>query len=229
MNYENPELLDQLAGEYVLGTLRGPARPRFERLCVASSSARQALHRWEDDFTAISGSVAPVQPSARVWPEVRRRAIGASAGKAPRPSAWRTWQIAAAASVAAVALIVGLVVHEWQAPLQSIAVLGTDAAHPQWRVERPKELTALTIRVVGPVQLMAEKSYELWALPRGGKPVSLGLLPTGGKLQRSLTDVQRTALLAADKLAVSVEPAGGSPTGSPTGPVVIVANLAALG
>ena len=37
------------------------------------------------------------------------------------------------------------------------------------------------------------------------------------------------ALLAADKVAVSVEPPGGSPTGSPTGPVIIVANLAALG
>ena len=229
MNYENRELLNQLAGEYVLGTLRGPARPRFERLCVASATARQALHRWEDDFTVLSRLLAPVQPSPRVWPEVRRRAIGATAGKAPRPPTWRTWQLAAAASFAAVALIVGLVVHEWQAPLQSIAVLGPDAAHPQWRVERPKALTALTIRVVGPVPVAPEKSYELWALPRGGKPVSLGLLPTGGTLERALTDVQRTALLAADKLAVSVEPMGGSPTGGPTGPVVIVANLAALG
>jgi anti-sigma-K factor RskA len=44
-----------------------------------------------------------------------------------------------------------------------------------------------------------------------------------------LSGAQRAALLAADKVAVSVEPSGGSPTGSPTGPVIIVASLPALG
>lgn len=32
MNYRNPERIDRLAAEYALGTLRGPARRRFERL-----------------------------------------------------------------------------------------------------------------------------------------------------------------------------------------------------
>ena len=32
MNYENQTLIDMLAAEYVLGTLRGPARDRFARL-----------------------------------------------------------------------------------------------------------------------------------------------------------------------------------------------------
>ena len=74
----------------------------------------------------------------------------------------------------------------------------------------------------------AGRSYELWALPRGGgAPVSLGLLPAAGSAERPLSERQRTALLAADKVAVSVEPAGGSPTGSPTGPIVIVTNVAA--
>jgi anti-sigma-K factor RskA len=144
-------------------------------------------------------------------------------------SRWRTWQLAAAASLIAVALIVGLIVREQQPPLQTLAVLGTDNAHPLWRIERRTQLAALTIRVVGPVQRLPGKAYELWALPRGGAPVSLGLLPAGGTYERTLNSAQRAALLAADKVAVSVEPAGGSPTGSPTGPVVIVASLPALG
>ena len=228
MRYENQELLDRLAAEHVVGTLRGPARRRFERLCASSAAARGALHRWEDDWSVLSGSLRPIQPSERVWANVSRQLFGVrSAG--PRVSRWRTWQLAAAASLIAVALIVGLIVHERQPSLQTLAVLGMDNAHPLWRIERRKELAALTIRVVGPVQRLPGKAYELWALPRGGAPVSLGLLPAGGTYERTLNSAQRAALLAADKVAVSVEPPGGSPTGSPTGPVVIVASLPALG
>ena len=228
MRYETQELLDRLAAEHVLGTLRGPARRRFERLCAESAAARGALHRWEDDWSVLSHSLRPIQPSERVWANVSRRLFGARSA-APRVSRWRTWQLAAAASLTAVALIVALIVHQQQPPLQTLAVLGTDSAHPLWRIERRTQLAALTIRVVGPVQRLPGKAYELWALPRGGAPVSLGLLPAGGTYERTLNSAQRAALLAADKVAVSVEPAGGSPTGGPTGPVVIVASLPALG
>lgn len=228
MRYENQELLDRLAAEHVLGTLRGSARRRFERLCASSAAARGAMHRWEDDWSVLSRSLRPIQPSERVWANLSRQLFGARSA-APRVSRWRTWQLAAAASLIAVALIVGLIVRQQQPPLQTIAVLGTDKAHPLWRIERRTQLAALTIRVVGPVQRVPGKAYELWALPRGGAPVSLGLLPAAGTSERTLNPAQRAALLAADKVAVSVEPAGGSPTGSPTGPVVIVASLPALG
>lgn len=227
MNYEAPELLARLAAGYVLGTLRGPARRRFERLCVVSARARTAVYRWEDDWLPLSRSLRPIPPSARVWANVSRELFGAGAA-APRVRRLRTWQLAAAASVVAVTLIVGLIVFRQPPPLETLAVLGRDRGHPVWLIERRPELTALTIRVVGPVQTVPGKVYELWALPRGGAPVSLGLLPLGGTYQRSLTTAQRAALAAADKVAVSVEPTGGSPTGSPTGPVIIVANLPAL-
>jgi anti-sigma-K factor RskA len=65
--------------------------------------------------------------------------------------------------------------------------------------------------------------HELWALPaNGAAPVSLGLLPQTGSRKVALDPVQAAALLAAGQLAVSREPAGGSPTGAPTGPVLIV-------
>jgi anti-sigma-K factor RskA len=228
MKYEDPALLDRLAAEQVLGTLRGPARRRFERLCTSSAAARSALYRWEDDWSVLSRSLAPIQPSERVWERLRSRLFGERAAP-PRRSRWRSWQLAAAAGVVAIALIVGLIVREQQPPLQTLTVLGTDSAHPLWRIERRTPLAALTIRVVGPVQRVPGKAYELWALPRGGQPVSLGLLPARGTYERTLSGAQRAALLAADKVAVSVEPSGGSPTGSPTGPVIIVASLPALG
>jgi len=230
MNYERPELLDRLAAEYALGTLRGHARRRFERLCVDSGAARSAVHRWEDHWSALSRTLPPVQPSPQVWAAVSRRLYGDDIAAPPRASRWRAWQLAAAAALVAVVITAGLIMRQLAPPaLPTLAILGTDSAHPVWRLERRLPLTALTIEVVGTVPKAAGKSYELWALPRGGGPVSLGLLPAAGSAERTLSERQRTALLAADKVAVSVEPAGGSPTGSPTGPIVIVTNLPAPG
>jgi anti-sigma-K factor RskA len=229
MNYQDPELLDRLAAEYALGTLRGAARRRFERLCARSEAALRALNRWEDHWSSLSRALPAVQPSSGVWINVSRRLFG-EAVAAPRRSRWRTWQVAAAASLAAIALIVGLIMRQTALPpLQALVVLGTDSAHPVWRLERRQPLTALTIEVIGPVPPAAGKSYELWALPRGGAPVSLGLLPAAGSAERKLSASQRVALLAAEKVAVSVEPLGGSPTGSPTGPIVIVTDVPAPG
>ena len=42
MDYSRPELADKLAAEYALGTLRGPARRRFENLLPAHPSLRRA-------------------------------------------------------------------------------------------------------------------------------------------------------------------------------------------
>ena len=49
--------------------------------------------------------------------------------------------------------------------------------------------------------------------------------PQHGELDRELTAAQQTALRTATKVAVSLEPAGGSTTGAPTGPVLYVAPL----
>lgn len=71
----------------------------------------------------------------------------------------------------------------------------------------------------------AGKDFELWIIRGKEKPVPAGLLRAGqsGTVLASI-DPQ---LLAggADALAVSIEPQGGSPTGAPTGDVVLVGAL----
>ena len=71
----------------------------------------------------------------------------------------------------------------------------------------------------------AGHDYELWALPKGASPVSLGVLPAEGASSRILTAIQKKALASSSQVAVSIEPIGGSPTGQPTGEVVFVAPL----
>lgn len=74
----------------------------------------------------------------------------------------------------------------------------------------------------------AGRDYELWALPAGGTPVSLGVLPTTGVLRRDLSQEQQRALARSPQVAVSIEPTGGSRTGQPTGAIVFVAPLRAV-
>jgi anti-sigma-K factor RskA len=222
MNYQQPDLLEQLAGAYVLGTLRGRGRARFERLCQQSDGARAAVHRWEDRFMPLLGGLKPVAPGSLVWERIAERIRNRVAPARRRAPPWR-WALAGAL---ALSLVVGISIRLLNPPLQAVAALGQDAAHPLWSVSRSANTTALTIRALQSVQSNPERAYELWALPRNGKaPISLGLLPRTGSIERLLTATQRDALLNANRVAVSLEPAGGSPTGSPTGPVLYVAEV----
>lgn len=69
-----------------------------------------------------------------------------------------------------------------------------------------------------------DKSFEMWVLPEGQNPISLGVMD--GK---EVVTIDTDKLIGPDgsraTLAVSVEPLGGSPTGLPTGPVVASGQL----
>jgi anti-sigma-K factor RskA len=71
------------------------------------------------------------------------------------------------------------------------------------------------------VSLQADRALELWAVPPSGAPRSLGLISAD-----KATVVQRSKVLEGTAaLAVSLEPAGGSTTGAPSGPVLFVGKL----
>ena len=102
----------------------------------------------------------------------------------------------------------------------------TEAATPVWLLQAFTEARELRVSTVNPRPTPANSSYELWMLPGGGaNPVSLGLLPETGDARLGLSAAQLGVLTRTMTLAVSVEPAGGSPTGLPTGPVILTAPL----
>jgi anti-sigma-K factor RskA len=62
MNYDNPELMQYLAAEYALGTLRGPARRRFEQLLATHSALGEQVAFWETRLSDFGAKVTPVPP-----------------------------------------------------------------------------------------------------------------------------------------------------------------------
>lgn len=220
MNYARPELLDPLAGEYVLGHLRGRARERFERLLLSDVAVAQTVTDWQERLAPLARLAPPVVPRPRVWREIRRRIAPARSRRRP----WFSARAAAVAASAAFLAILGLYLARpavTPAPAgQQLALLTSHQGTPRWLISvRGRHLKMLTVGAgATPPQ---GKSYQLWMLPGGGaKPISLGLLPSSGLASEVLSPRQVQALKGARGLAVSVEPHGGSPTGLPTGPVV---------
>ncbi len=222
MNYERAELREQLAGAYVVGTLRGPARLRFARACAGSQNLRSSVHRWEDQLLPLLEGVAPVLPRARVWHKIRWRTGGRLTAPLTRKQSWR-WALAGGLALSLGILVSVRVLYS---PLQVVAAVGQDRMHPLWTVSRSADSNIMEIRALQNVQSNSRSAYELWALPgQGTSPVSLGLLPRTGTIKRRLSIVERGAMLRSNRLAVSLEPLGGSSTGAPTGPILILSDV----
>ena len=215
MKRDEPENLDLLAAEYALGTLRGLARRSFERRRRREPFVDRRVTAWEERFALLALRLKPVAPSAEVWPALQRR-IGGSHG-------------ALRALVAAIALVAvigfGWVVWQELRPPQATAEFASASGEMLWHVELAARGDRLEVATIGQPAVPDARARELWALPEGGAPVSLGLMPASGEVRLALDSRQRAALKAAANIAVSDEPAGGSPTGAPTGDVLYIAAI----
>lgn len=223
---DNPLLLDRLAAEYVLGTLRGGARRRLERWRASSVQLDDRCRFWEERLMPLLKGLQPRQPPAHVWRGIQERLKLAPAARA---AARRSLAIAAS-----VLLVMALgALWYWRASTTlrpaELATISTPAGALMWQVEVSGHEGApqhLAVRAGATASAPTGRDYELWALPKAGKPVSLGVLPyRQGVSERALNAIQQQALAGAAQLAVSVEPPGGSPTGQPTGAVVFVVPL----
>ena len=219
--------LDALCGEYLLGSLRGAARKRFERALREEPRVVQRLDHWQRMVTPRYSKMIEAQPSGNIWKRLERE-LGLARYRTPwhrRAGFWRAWAVVA---TAALALAIGLqVLKPPPEPPLPIATLAGKAEVSQVTAMLSRDGRSLELRAARPVVAGPKQSYELWLLPPGGAaPISLAVL---GSLDArfALPPAQVGRLAAGAKLAVSVEPAGGSPTGAPTGPVILVGDITA--
>jgi anti-sigma-K factor RskA len=246
--HRHPELLDRLAAAYAIGTLRGGARRRFETLARERAPVRAAALVWQSRVASMTELAPAVTPSPVVWTRIhnlieaeREQAAMAAARAEPAPPPptgwWRSlalWRGAAGAGALATVLAVvttvglrdrmGAQIDELQAKLgnqpqiEYVAVLSDEQASASMLVTFDPKNRKLTLQRVGGYQEAADKSLQLWALPPGSKPRSLGVLTPERLLQLAAgeSDVREVPALA-----VSLEPKGGVPSETgPTGPVL---------
>jgi len=214
--------LDALCGEYLVGTMRGRPRRRFERALKQEPLVAARLAYWQRLYAPRPSDKMRVQPDPTTW---RRLEIELGLAQYKRPW-WRRvglWRLWATAATAALVVVLGIQVQQYEGPRQlvEIARLSSKDQPAAVTASISKDRQFLELRATRPIEAGPGQSYELWLIPQeGGAPLSLAVL---GKLDARLIvpEAQRARLRTGATLAVSVEPAGGSPTGAPTGPVIM--------
>lgn len=242
---DSPELQQRLAGEYVLGTLRGAARARFQGWMRADASVRRAVDEWQGRLAPMAEAVAPVAPPRRVWAAIESR-IAASriatdlapvrAGLWESLAFWRNLGLLASGAAAALlgAVMLSAPAPQQPAPPPQIVRVPADVMPPSYvvvlsdpKTQKPvmmlsamRKSDQLLVKRLDDSIVVPNQSLELWALPTGQAPKSLGLVGMENRQVLKLPAVADQSLGATPALAVSLEPKGGSPSGAPTGPVL---------
>jgi anti-sigma-K factor RskA len=216
------EVIERLAAEYVLGTLRGSARRRFERWRESMPFVDKRCRFWEERLLELATGLKPVRPPAHVWPAIARRLDFPA-----RSPLQRVRPFALLGILAFVACATTLLYWRSVPPIRptAMATISGRSGERLWDLEVLGKADRLGIRTSNLPTRPTGTDYELWALPTGAAPVSLGILPAEGQSIRTLNVSQTQALARSSQLAVTLEPLGGSPTSHPTGAIRYVAPL----
>jgi anti-sigma-K factor RskA len=214
-----------VAGEYVLGVLEDAERATFEHRLARDRALQSLVARWQERLLPLDTTAAPATPPAGLWGQIeasvgRRGAVNEKPSLAARLwlslGFWRGTSFAGAA--ASLALAVALVLMAGRSTPQPlyVAVLQAGDASPGAIVEISYD--GILVVPLKDFEVPSGRTLQVWTLwDQARGPVSVGLF---ARPQR--TYFQRADLPARDSqlYEITLEPAGGSPTGRPTGPVL---------
>lgn len=228
--------IDALAAEYALGTLSAAERAEAEARRARDPAFDRAVAAWERRLGPLAEVVAPVQPPAGLYNKIRAQ-IGLASHvvslKARQQAIERRasrWRNAAGAMAALAASLAGVVVWQdyqrRQMPTQYVAVLQASETLPAFLLTVDTKSNMFVISAMQKPD-EPEKSYQLWLVHDDmPQPKSLGVFDDEAMDVRPMQPSGPMHDMMMDgTYAVSVEPKGGSPTGSPTGPVVFSGKL----
>ncbi|MCX5497583.1 anti-sigma factor [Kaistia dalseonensis] len=219
--------IEGLAAEYVLGTLDPSERRDVEARIERDPALAVAVGGWAGRLQPLADLAGEIPPPVSAWKSILARIR--DAGEAGRVLVlertvrrWRLATVGVGIAAAVLAVIVGSdrLVPPPPAPgLSYVAVLNGEAGQPAFVAAVDTGSGTIRLRRIGEAP-PPDKSYELWQVPASGPTVSMGVAD-------NLSDLKKlnVSLKDGEKLAISLEPKGGSPTGQATGPIVYVGAL----
>ncbi len=243
-----PPSADQFAGEYVLGLLDAPARQQAEARIASDAGFARLVAQWQQHLAPLLEELgsAPVPPA--LWPGIRQRLGWDAYLPPPRRVLWRRtgfWQTTTA--LAAALALVTFALRPAMTPKPPVPVASTPAVAPEAEAAtrpvtpllhddgRPGWLatvdaahgTVLMVPVPAPTDAQG-RAAELWLIPAGQAPRSLGLVSNDRAHTVSVPASLRADLVDGSVLAITLEPSSGAPHAAPSGPVIAKGDIAVL-
>ena len=245
MNNDEETSIQTVAAEYVLGTLDKDERDAVEARRVNEPLIEQAIAQWQAHFSGLNDYVQDAEPRAGLFDEVlakldqqtnnkplSKNALNSAASSVVvemeamrvKLKRWRFGAFGASAMAACLAIVMVVkapVAPVVQANAPFVAVFQADDQQPAFIMSLDIETRQLTVRPVTAQGQGEGKTYQLWikADEIGPAPRSLGLLANvSAPIQKQIN--YDPAVIRHATFGISVEPAGGSPTGVPTGPAI---------
>lgn len=243
---------NDLAGEYVLGVLDAQQRRAVQSQLADDTVLAGAVLAWENRLTPLFDEVASVGVPDYVWGRICN-ALGlqpARSNRSAQPTKgsfwdslgfWRGVSGFAVASFAALAIALWMQPSDRQmAPSPTPTVQTAPAAQPELvstlaqdsgqagfvaAVKPDTGMLTITPLMTAPTD---GRVQELWIIPSGQKPISLGLIDPTQPQARKLSDELLASINTDGLLAVTLEPPGGGPNGQPSGPIIAKGSIARL-
>ncbi|MGY2316591.1 anti-sigma factor [Pseudomonas sp. SDO5522_S412] len=214
--------IDELASEYVLGTLPTEQRTEVEQRLATDADLRAAVDAWEQRLLPLTGQAAPATPSVYLWRRIER-SLGHSATRNSPVSWWNRlalWRGLAGAGIAASLVLATLLLTRTAAinPTAYVVVLvAPQNQAPGWVIQA-SNTQEIQLIPLGIMEVPADKTLQFWTKGEDWQgPVSLGLVKPGQTLSVPL---DKLPPLAPNQLfELTLENPGGSKTGKPTGPI----------
>ncbi|RVI63819.1 anti-sigma factor [Sinorhizobium meliloti] len=229
MTTQKPESGDSrrdevIAGEYVLGALSADDRRKAEARMATDRNFAAMVIRWQNNLAAFGDEYESAAPRRR-FRSSERAVFEAGRGADDPRGVWGSlplWRSAALVSLSAVVVMAGALAGLFSDRRGGTPLVVSLEAHGS-AINLVTHFEPATGRLrLSPAAAgqMEEKSLELWLINGDDPPVSLGVLPPSGEGEIVLEPGMRSQVATGSRLSVSVEPKGGSATGSPTGAVI---------
>lgn len=234
---ENPFIQ---AGKYSLRVLEGDELAQAQRSILTDQSFAQAVEWWDRRLGTMAEEAARFTPSSSVRDAIMSRIrldhasdreVISIEPKAARPSGWSVGFAMIGTAMAAAALVLYVATPSGSGPIrpssttaagsQLIAQLRSDDGSARLAGIVDSRSGRLMIRASG-LEAQPGQVAELWVIPAGGRPRSLGYIPDSGLLDRSLTEAERALLVEGSNLAVTFEQDTGVRHGAPSSPILLV-------
>jgi anti-sigma-K factor RskA len=229
----NTRLQQKLAAEYVLGTLRGGARQRFQSWLKSDPHLQQIVREWEQHLMPMMEFSRKQVPTTQVWRNIEQQlkfsAVTSKNALFTFLESLNFWRSVSVVATTALILLTVLVIKPLEptiAPDMYVATLSDDKSQPIAVISSDVKNRQILLRFVSKPALAADKSLELWSISKEGKIRSLGLVSDTSN--QSVLRISLPPEVNNDTpqlLAISLEPKGGSSDKEkPSGPILFKGN-----